>query len=349
MAESNQVPAKRLVRQYPGQAQRAYRHLQHLIGPQPQILCIKSSNPFNVQIPVNRNSADLKMERSTSIVVAAAIIAHFILFPIHEASTIKVLKAYSFANTILFGIISSSHHELWPSAARLTILNSTFLLVFVFLTVIRRLYFCPLSHIPGPKLAAISNIWLANEFRTGRGSHTLLKLHKQYNSDFIRIGPRELSIRNVEAVEAIYRGKYPRGTFYEVGAMNGEFNLNTQRDYKLHTPWRRIWYVLEHCHNLEPVLTFMTGNKPSLAASFSTTIRESRNTLPIWLQQLNWLAKRRSTVQNSWRISLSTCNAPDSISPNTANLAIQNGRPIFRPRRRHAKRHRRQHLHAFHP
>ena len=241
MAESNQGPAEGLVRQYPGQAQCAYRHLQHLIGPQPQILCIKSSNPFDIQIPVKKNSADLKMETLTFIVVAAAIIAHFVLFPIHEVSTIKVLQVYSIANTILFGIISSSSHELLPSAARLTILNCTFILVFLVLTVIRRLYFSPLSHIPGPKVAALSNIWLANEFRTGRGSHTLLKLHKQYSSDFIRIGPRELSIRNVEAVEAIYRGKYPRGTFYEVGAMNGEFNLNTQRDYKLHTPWRRIW------------------------------------------------------------------------------------------------------------
>lgn len=242
MAESNQGPAEGLVRQYPGQAQRAYRHLQHLIGPQPQILCIKSRNPFDIQISVKKKSADLKMESLTFIVVAAAIIAHFVLFPIHEVSTIKVLQVYSIANTILFGIIASaSSRELWPSTARLAILNCTFLLVFIVLTVIRRLLFSPLSRFPGPKLASLSNIWLANEFRTGRGSHTLLELHKQYNSDFIRIGPRELSIRNVEAVEAIYRGKYPRGTFYEVGAMNGEFNLNTQRDYKLHTPWRRIW------------------------------------------------------------------------------------------------------------
>ncbi|PVH69840.1 hypothetical protein DL98DRAFT_369684, partial [Cadophora sp. DSE1049] len=177
----------------------------------------------------------------TLAIVVAAIAVHFILFPIHEVSTVKVLRAYSIANTIIFGFLFTSSEQLTFSFIGLATVNSTFLLVFVLLTLIRRLYFSPLSHFPGPKIAAISNIYLANEFRTGRGSHTLLKLHNQYNSDFIRIGPRELSIRNVEAVEAIYRGKYPRGTFYEVGAINGEFNLNTQRDYKLHTPWRRIW------------------------------------------------------------------------------------------------------------
>lgn len=45
----------------------------------------------------------------------------------------------------------------------------------------------------------------------------------------------------MDAVEKIYRGKYPRGTFYEVGAINGAYNLNTQRNYEVHTPWRRIW------------------------------------------------------------------------------------------------------------
>ncbi|KAG4441033.1 hypothetical protein IFR05_003488 [Cadophora sp. M221] len=181
------------------------------------------------------------MDRAILTVAVAAVAVQFFLWPIHEVSTTKVLGAYFTANILLFSFILASSQNLTYSVIHSAILDCAFLLVTVSLTLIRRLYFSPLSHFPGPKLAALSNIYLANEFRTGRGSFTLLKLHKQYKSDFIRIGPRELSIRNVEAVEAIYRGKYPRGTFYEVGAINGEFNLNTQRDHKIHTPWRRIW------------------------------------------------------------------------------------------------------------
>ncbi|KAH7360828.1 cytochrome P450 [Rhexocercosporidium sp. MPI-PUGE-AT-0058] len=181
------------------------------------------------------------MDRATLYVAVAGVAVQSLLWPIHEVSTTKVLGAYFTANTILFGLILGTSKQLAYSFTYFAILNCVFLVTVVSLTLVRRLYFSPLSRFPGPKLAALSNIYLANEFRTGRGSFTLLKLHNNYKSDFVRIGPRELSIRNVEAVEAIYRGKYPRGTFYDVGAINGEFNLNTQRNYKFHTPWRRIW------------------------------------------------------------------------------------------------------------
>ncbi|CZS99910.1 related to pisatin demethylase cytochrome P450 [Rhynchosporium agropyri] len=181
------------------------------------------------------------MDRSTILVTAAAVLAHSIVSPIHEVSTVKILVAYSTASAFLFGFLIVSSQQLTYSVACFSILNFDFLLVTTLLTLIRRFYFSPLSHFPGSKLAALSNAYLANEFRTGRGSRTLVELHKKYKSDFIRIGPNQLSINKVEAVEAIFRGKYPRGSFYEVGALNGELNLNSQRDYSVHTPWRRIW------------------------------------------------------------------------------------------------------------
>ena len=75
----------------------------------------------------------------------------------------------------------------------------------------------------------------------GRASLTHKKLYAQYGSDFIRVGPDEVCINNVEAIAKIYKGKYTRDPFYEMGAINGEFNLNTTRDYTNHTPGRRIW------------------------------------------------------------------------------------------------------------
>jgi hypothetical protein len=111
----------------------------------------------------------------------------------------------------------------------------------VLVTVIRRLYFSPLTKFPGPKIAAVSKLWAANECRKGCASTTYKKLFAQYGSDIIRIGPNEVCVNNVDAIAKIYKGKYARGPFYEYGALNREANLNTIRDYKIHTPWRRIW------------------------------------------------------------------------------------------------------------
>ena len=173
--------------------------------------------------------------------VAVAIAAQLYISPIPEVSTIKVLVTYFGVNAIVLISLLISTSKITSSLSRLISLNIIFLITATTLTLIRRLYFSPLSSFPGPKLAALSNFHKANAYRTGRGAKVFLELHEKYNSDIVRVGPNELSIRNVDAVEKIYKGKYPRGTFYEVGAINGAYNLNTQRNYEIHTPWRRIW------------------------------------------------------------------------------------------------------------
>jgi hypothetical protein len=181
------------------------------------------------------------MDAATATAVAIAVAAQLYISPIPEVSTIKVLLTYFSVNTALLLYFLTSTSQIAYSLLRLTFLNFIFLSTAITLTLIRRLYFSPLSSFPGPRLAALSNFYKANAYRTGRGAKVLLKLHEKYNSDIVRVGPNELSIRNVDAVEKIYKGKYPRGSFYEVGAINGAYNLNTQRNYDVHTPWRRIW------------------------------------------------------------------------------------------------------------
>lgn len=181
-----------------------------------------------------------EMDASTVMAIAIAIGAQLYISPIPEVSTIKVLVTYLSANAAVLSFLISTSNIIY-SILRFITLNLIFLLTATILTLIRRLYFSPLSSFSGPRLAALSNLYKANIYRTGRGAKVLLELHEEYSSDIVRIGPNELSIRNVDAVEKIYRGKYPRGTFYEVGAINGAYNLNTQRNYEIHTPWKRIW------------------------------------------------------------------------------------------------------------
>jgi len=84
-------------------------------------------------------------------------------------------------------------------------------------------------------------LWMANQYRLGSASKTYCKLHAEYDSDVVRIGPNTVSIRNVDAVEKIYKGKYPRSSLSETGWLNGDHNMNTIRDYKIQPIWRRIW------------------------------------------------------------------------------------------------------------
>jgi len=181
------------------------------------------------------------MENPIFTVVAVAIIAQVYFSSLPEVPTLNYVLSYFVGNVILLSCLIISSLPVSHLLIRFTTLNAAFLVTATFLTLIRRLCFSPLSKFPGPRAAALSKLWEANEFRKGIATSTLQALHKQYNSDFIRIGPNELSISNVDAVEKIYRGKYERGPFYELGIMNGEFNLNTTRNNADHSPWRRIW------------------------------------------------------------------------------------------------------------
>ena len=186
--------------------------------------------------------ASVDMASASFGAAALAVASHFYLSPIPEVSTVKLVVAYYATNIALFLYFSLySHSSLSETIVNSFTLNLVFLTTAVSTTLIRRLFFSPLCRFPGPKLAAASKIWAANEFRLGRHSLTVKELHKKYNSDIVRIGPNEVSIKNVEAVEKIFKGRYVRGTFYEVGAVNGEFNLNTTRNNNSHAVWRRIW------------------------------------------------------------------------------------------------------------
>ncbi|KAF7854777.1 hypothetical protein EAF04_010345 [Stromatinia cepivora] len=177
----------------------------------------------------------------TFTTMMVAIGCQALLSPIPEPSTLRIISAYLSTNCILFSYLTFTRTGILQVIIQFSSLNAIFLLTAFILTAFRRLYFSPLSHIPGPTRFALTKLFIANEYRLGRTSHTIEALHQRYKSDVVRIGPNEVSVVNVDAVAKVFEGKYPRGTFYEIGAVNGEFNLNTTRDYGKHTPWRRIW------------------------------------------------------------------------------------------------------------
>jgi len=70
-----------------------------------------------------------------------------------------------------------------------------------------RVFFHPLARIPGPRLAALSNVWLARHARDGRMLGLGKRLHKAYGP-MVRVGPDELWFDSSEAFRQIYRKRF---------------------------------------------------------------------------------------------------------------------------------------------
>jgi hypothetical protein len=76
------------------------------------------------------------------------------------------------------------------------------LLVLLHRLIVTPLYLNPLSHIPGPKLYALTKWRLARD-DWGRRTTTIKALHNQYGS-VVRNGPKEIHFSSITALRTIY-------------------------------------------------------------------------------------------------------------------------------------------------
>lgn len=173
-------------------------------------------------------------------------ITQILLSSTHEVSTTKFLTTYAAtAATVLIYLLKSEVHcSAFCATKRFFVLNGIFITVLVVSTGIRRLFFHPLRRFPGKRIAALTKIYEAYLNGHGRNALVIRDLHAQHG-DFVRTGPGELSVNNVEGIPLLF-GRQPyktRGPFYEVGATVDTPNVLTERDNKTHQKWRRIWLV----------------------------------------------------------------------------------------------------------
>ncbi|ATY60716.1 Cytochrome P450 [Cordyceps militaris] len=95
-----------------------------------------------------------------------------------------------------------------------------------------RLFFDPFSRIPGPRLAAVSNIWFAYHTRNGATAAMAKKLHRRYGP-VVRVGPTEVWFDTKEAFDQIYNRR-----------LNAEFQDNldllSERDMHRYRLQRRL-------------------------------------------------------------------------------------------------------------
>lgn len=87
---------------------------------------------------------------------------------------------------------------------QLAVLNSIALLHVALMVIsIYRLFLHPLSRVPGPKIAALSNAWLAWHARNGRVRELGKTLHRKYGP-VVRVGPNEVWFDSKYAFKIIY-------------------------------------------------------------------------------------------------------------------------------------------------
>jgi Cytochrome P450 len=123
---------------------------------------------------------------------------------------------------------------------------------------IYRLYFHPLSHIPGPLLARLTSLYLYNLSYTGTEATTLQYLHKLYGP-VVRIAPNEVDIDDGAALHPIYvkNGGMVKNACYK------NFDIDE---------YSTIFSALDQNHR-------MSRAKPVVGMFATSAIREGRDTI----------------------------------------------------------------------
>jgi len=138
------------------------------------------------------------------------------------------------------------------SSAYVTYFATLFTSIFIY-----RAFFHRLKKYPGPFIARVTKFYdVALAVPKLRYYLEIEKLHKQYG-DYIRVGPRDLSIADVNAVPLIHGvgSKCSKGVWYSNAAHIEGYSLHTTRDKKNHRERRRIWdkaFNVKVLHEYEP-------------------------------------------------------------------------------------------------
>jgi integrase len=170
----------------------------------------------------------------TFLAIGLALLAQNTIWGINEAPTRAILYLWSALQIAIFILLRNIPTYIF--------LNTIFHSVFLTTTAIRRLYFHPLSSWPGHKRAALTKLYEAYLYFTGINALEIRRLHRSHG-DFLRTGPNEVAINNVEALQLYSRQNFEitRGPFYKASATVGDVNLISTRESSRHKTLRGIW------------------------------------------------------------------------------------------------------------
>jgi hypothetical protein len=96
---------------------------------------------------------------------------------------------------------------------------------------IYRLFFAPLSKFPGPKITAVTQLWIMYHEFKGDRTIQIDKLHSRYGP-VVRISPDEVSFNNHEGLREIYgiKSTFSKTSFYDLFVYYNTRNTFTSLD-----------------------------------------------------------------------------------------------------------------------
>lgn len=183
--------------------------------------------------PSKMEQIDLRTLLATAAL--SGIIAHQLLFKRFEVDTHPVLIFCVFAASpfAVSYLARSSTTTAFLSTG--TFLSSLWLSMLFY-----RAFFHPLRQFPGPFTAKLSKLWgLYQAAKTGLKWYKVdAELHEKYG-DYVRTGPREISVRDPLAIPLIlgFSSKTFKGPFYD----SMEDSVSTTRDKVFHKQRRKVW------------------------------------------------------------------------------------------------------------
>ncbi|KAH9209756.1 putative benzoate 4-monooxygenase cytochrome P450 [Leptodontidium sp. 2 PMI_412] len=195
------------------------------------------------------------------------VISHLLFFKRFEIDSHPLLLfvVFSLAPFVLHYTFATTHLLSYLLTATFT--TSLFASIAVY-----RLYFHPLRHFPGRALAKLTQLHsLTLTAKSGLKWHQILQsLHSQYG-DYVRTGPRELSIADPTAMHYIlgYGAKPGKGPVYD----SMEESVNTTRDREFHTQRRKVWDS-----SMKMLVSTYTPQIEGFTSTLLTRIRSSLNT-----------------------------------------------------------------------
>ncbi|KAF8640255.1 hypothetical protein AX16_010150 [Volvariella volvacea WC 439] len=182
----------------------------------------------------------MSYQDSVCLVVAAGLICHWIF------KRTEVFEP-AYAGVLLIGVPACTvpvikHHYLSMASAFLWAVCLYWTTLASSIVIYRLSPWHPLAKYPGPVLHRISKFRLAFEAWGGKQYIHYEKLHEKYG-DVVRIGPNELSIRHVKAVQPLIGPNgLPKGPFWDGRLPNDAIKpMIAIRDRQEHARRRRPW------------------------------------------------------------------------------------------------------------
>ncbi|KAI5893315.1 cytochrome P450 [Schizophyllum commune H4-8] len=123
---------------------------------------------------------------------------------------------------------------------------------------IYRLYLSPLSNIPGPWYAAVTDLWLTSHIARLQQCMTVHKLFEAYGP-IVRIGPNRIAFKDMAGVKAVYSVlKFDKGPSYlKLKTADDADQAMTILEHGPHSARRRAWashYTMTSLLKFQPIM-----------------------------------------------------------------------------------------------